>query len=41
MTYEELCYDPTKSIQMVADASSALGYPLSLLDTPLPIKAKS
>lgn len=41
MTYEELCCDPTKCIQMVADASSALGYPLSLLDKPTPIKAKS
>lgn len=39
ITYEDLCHDPLKSVQMVADASAALGWPLALLETPRPIKA--
>ena len=36
-TYEDLCRDPIKSVQMVADASAGLGYPLALRESPRPI----
>ena len=39
ITYEDLCRDPLNSIQMVADASAALGYPMELLGSPPPLQA--
>lgn len=38
-TYEDLCADPVKCLQMVADATKTLGYPLALLGSPPPMTA--
>lgn len=38
-TYEALCDNPVNCLQMVADASAALGYPISLLGSPPPMAA--
>jgi hypothetical protein len=36
-TYETLCADPVKCLQMVANVTTTLGYPLTLLGSPPPM----